>query len=238
MSPDLFVWVQTSKHRDPSAALANIEASDIGTDYLRIHDDNDWPDFDALQVWWKEQWFSIAEQAKASGCRYVLRLEDDIVVNRHIRHNVLTWPALQQDDFGYGTLFCPDYWGFGGALLQIDKDLTARRGDLSEGAQGQVLKTEHILETIQQTDEARNRDGQIVPLSFDWSVSRAAAQLGRTSYVHLPALVNVTEISLRSSLSRHLPTDTSETHCWGTKQFSPRWKRPTKLPERSCPHPL
>lgn len=210
----LFVWVQTCKHRDPTDALNNIERSDIGTDYTRIHDDNDWPSPEALQAWWMRQWIRLAEEAKKRGCDWMLRLEDDIVVNRHIRYNVLKWPALREQVFGYGTLFCIDSWP-PSIFHKYSPNLYTLRTPHIAGAQGQVLPTSKVPEIIEKTLETKD-----LPVSFDSSISSAVSALGLENFVHIPALVNVSEAHQKSTLS--------EVSCAteSTKSFAPRWKRP------------
>lgn len=91
-----------------------LEASDIREDYTRIvqkpHED------------WKTNFLNVLIAMQHSRCEYVVRFEDDCVgVNKHIKHNLLTWPAIKDSSFGAGWGYHPgnipgshDRWHFGG----------------------------------------------------------------------------------------------------------------------------
>jgi len=54
----------------------------------------------------KCQFFAeLLEKMAACDAQYVIRLEDDVLVNRHLVHNFLTWPALRDPLFGAGWLY-------------------------------------------------------------------------------------------------------------------------------------
>lgn len=222
----LFVWVQTSKHRDPSKALASIEESDIGTDYLLVKDDNDWNNGSAykrLQAWWGEQWQAAADAAEVAGCPWILRLEDDVEVNRHIKHNVLHWEALKDPNFAYGTLFHRDCWKEG-EQYYIDKKTGVAfvKRVFLEGAQGQVVATKHVKDMLGLTQHALRINGD--KLSFDCALSGAASMLKLVRCVHLPALVVESEVGIYSSLSSNKNRTPENYSNSGFKMYSERWK--------------
>lgn len=81
------------------SVLASIEASDIGTNYdLR---------FQPLGLTIREHFFDTMRSAATRGCDLVLRLEDDVLVNQHILHNLASWPAIDDPRFGAGWAFDP-----------------------------------------------------------------------------------------------------------------------------------
>lgn len=234
---DLFVWLQTTVRRDSSKTRASIEASDIGNRYTTAIDTNFWKfpaDYPKLQLWWEEHMLKMADLALANNCLWMLRLEDDIVVNKHIVHNVSSWPALNDPFFGIGTLFYPNYWEripwafkkskHSGEIFRDSKSV--------EGAQGQLIRADRVHELIPLTRKARAQKLRNKPtdVSFDWSISRAAFLLGHTTYgaplrtfVHEPSLVDVHQESC-NSLINNIKSD-PKFHYWGDHKFDASWKR-------------
>lgn len=49
----------------------------------------------------------VLAKMAAAETPYVIRCEDDILVNRHLVHNFLSWPALTDPRFGCGWLYVP-----------------------------------------------------------------------------------------------------------------------------------
>lgn len=236
----LFVWVHSSKRRDPSSTLQSVEASDIGKNYLHVRDEESrtFPkDYPNLQQWWQQQWLKAAKLAEEQDCQWILRLEDDIIVNRHIRHNVLTWPALRDPDFGLGTVFWMDYWDKDPEIFKTSEHSGEDYRDTPdvEGAQGQVLKTTMVPDLIEASKQAIIDRGFPKHVSFDWSLSRGAHQLGLQiqersgvpfrTFVHYPSLVNITEASRTTTLSENATPQQWDAHYWANNSFSADWKR-------------
>ncbi len=101
MPLSLGVFVQSHAGRDPvlKELRASLEASDIGTDYLvMMHPP-------ARTV--VEHFLDVLRAMRDADTELVLRLEDDAVVNRHVRHNLTTWPAIHRPDFGAGWAMSP-----------------------------------------------------------------------------------------------------------------------------------
>jgi hypothetical protein len=151
---------------------------------------------------------------------------------------VLTWPALDDPDFGLGTLFKIDYWSNHPRIFRQGKSGCIYRDTLDiEGGQAQVIPTNMVKDLIPLTQRARQERGN-VPLCFDWCLSRAAQYLGWSqhtrlgqpfhTFVHSPSLVNVTEASLTSSLSMDPKREDPNTHYWANNSFDASWKRASK----------
>lgn len=150
--------------------LDSIHASDIGTDfYISLQP----PDLTPRQHFLRLlRWMADAPTP------YVLRLEDDAIVNRHILANIRSWPALDDPRFGAGWLFCPLDRPYGGLW------------DRSElhGSVGVVLPTEDIPRLIPRVErwfEEHERR-----LSQDIALSRAVWLSGKRLFLHRPALVD------------------------------------------------
>lgn len=80
---------------------------------------------------------------------WVIRLEDDVLVNRHLLHNFLTWPALSDPRFGAGWLFSPQI------LLnqtQLEQGHYIRNDPIMSYAFGVGLKAETAQACIDEYD--------------------------------------------------------------------------------------
>jgi glycosyltransferase involved in cell wall biosynthesis len=74
-----------------------IEASDIGTNYDVM--------FQRPEHNSREHFLAVLDRLAAADTDLVLRLEDDVDVNRHILYNLSTWPELDDPRFGVGWVF-------------------------------------------------------------------------------------------------------------------------------------
>lgn len=97
----LTALVQTCTGREASLqrTLASIEASDI-EDYEVLHH--------PATMTNRRFFLSVLDRAIDLPVDYVLVLEDDVTVGRYIRHNILSWPAIEVEDFAAGWVFVPD----------------------------------------------------------------------------------------------------------------------------------
>ena len=93
---DVTVFVQTCPARRHllHETASWVERSDIGKNYTVLEHQEGQPLKDFL-------WSVLTEMAHAP-TQYVLRLEDDAIVGRHILHNTFLWQALKEEDFGAG----------------------------------------------------------------------------------------------------------------------------------------
>lgn len=236
---NIFVWLQTTSQRDSSRTTASIEKSDIGQNYTTVVDTavRSFPeDYPGLQLWWENQMLAMAQKALENGCEWILRLEDDIVVNRYILHNIEKWRALHDPYFGVGLFFWPNYWHETPWAFKRSEHTGAAYKDSVdvEGAQSQLLKSSMVEQLIPLTRKARQQRGLNKPtdsVSFDWSISRAARNLGLSThpgvaylpFVHKPALVDIHNESLKSVIGA---TDSDPRfHYWGDEAFNPTWRK-------------
>jgi len=238
---DFFVWVQATTRRDYSPTLASIEASDIGKNYHLHLDPSErvFPrDYAALQQWWYDAMLEMCLAAHSNDQSWMLRLEDDIIVNESILHNIYTWPALDDPLFGFGTLFHPDYWDSAPKIFAsspFSKEKYRNTKDV-EGAQAQVFHVDTLLQILPFVKEAicsRGLGRPQDPPSFDWGLSRAAFMLGcrqkyrKQVFVHSPGLVNLRDCSRSSTLTAQTKPQTVSEHYWSHKNFNPTWRRTT-----------
>lgn len=164
---------------------------------------------------------------------YVLRLEDDIIVNRHILHNLCTWPALEDDRFGMGLAF----------VNQILYELPHSRDNVQHAhhsewgmfrdpsstpwAQAHFFKSEHLIPAAQcYFEELAEKNPKYyaqldkVALAFDWAITKAMGRMGLRVYLHQPSLAQGTEMGdVRALSGQRVPNPHR------ASDFDPDWKR-------------
>jgi len=224
--PTLYVWLNTClQRRDHLGALRRslLEAGIAPSERFHVLG----LQYQEIKEWWKQQWLDAAVQARGSGCSHVLRIEDDIVVGRHLRHNVLTWPALGLDDFGVGLLFMDDSRLLNLGAWEIDPQTgaLATKADYLPCGQGQLIETDFIDPVMRKFGDAESsflhHYGMMHGSFFDCMFTHAASLLGRRLFVHVPAQVQTTELSTESALA----TGSSQSHS-ASKIWNPDWRRP------------
>lgn len=200
------VWVHSCEFRAGSECLTrtllSLRESDIGNDF-EVCMGPPWTpqvltDPEAklyMDPWWKDTLMRKSEESTAGGKRgYVLRLEDDVIVNRHILHNVKTWPALDEPKFGVGDLFNYDQtWPDLADRMRIRRvrEDVFRRLELDQvGSQGQLLAAAAIPAILAKVGRAHEYYSNKLFISYDLMTSRPCAYAGYGFYAHIPSLVN------------------------------------------------
>lgn len=226
--PRIAVWLHTCFRRAGSRELAltreSLAASDVGV-YATVEQK---PGQNPQQVF-LDGWRRVAKAA--AGCSHVLRLEDDVLVNRHLRHNLERWAALDEPNFGAGWLYCHE-----GVRDDLRNDGGGRawaRGPLSgdlfrlvprlHGAQGVLLPARNLDRIIARAEmlTAELLDAPCGPddpalINFDISLSSAVWATGTRVYLHEPALVgDVPDVESASGNVRP----------GGSSRFSPDFRR-------------
>lgn len=180
-----------------------LELSDIGTDYEVMYQGEKTPP--------KEHFLNVMRRLSEFDSEYVVRLEDDCYkVNRHIKHNLLTWRALKDWRFGVG-------WGFRpGGSRPRNKEWHQGRYHASLCT---IFRRDMVPEIIKGCEKWFDFDKS--PLPQDIAITMAVYEMGKQTAIHGPSLVE-NNIHAKSTLS-HLngPEHTSG----GT--FNALWKRPT-----------
>jgi hypothetical protein len=222
MNPEaagLYVWVHTCPQRVDHIGqlLDSLAESDVDRFDVRCHE----PGLSWSQIgkWWVEQWEEAGKKATGRGAALVLRLEDDVVVNRHLEHNVSSWPAVRLPDFGVGSLFLEDSLIARLAPFEVDTQTGAMRTHLDRLAfgQAQVVPAEQcglFARTAFAATEALRRAGTASESEFDCGLTRAAHDYGKRTYLHVPSLVQTTALSGESILDRNASRAHSASRTW------------------------
>jgi len=160
---------------------------------------------------------------------YVLRLEDDIIVNKHILHNLCTWPALDDPSFGMGLAFVNHLLY---ELPQSRDNVSGTFGTFRDPtstpwAQAHFFKSEHLIPAAQcyfeeladKHSDYYRRLGKVA-LAFDWAITTAMGRMGYNVYLHQPSLVQCTEVADTRALSGEAVAVPHR-----ARDFDPDWRR-------------
>lgn len=209
------VFIQSCPQRASTLmeTLASVEASDIGHDYEVLMHPPGLPLNDFFYA-------VLGEMAKAK-TEYVIRLEDDALVNKHIVHNALSWPALQDPEFGGGWLFVPH--GLMGpswfSAHRMSKGEMYRTKFPLHSSVGYMFRTDtlpKIIEAMHAYDDDKRYNGGMM----DFGVSLAIEKLGLRLYLHVPSLV---EHNLKIPSAMEHKYDSGTATAGGL--FKPEWRR-------------
>lgn len=234
------VIVQTCPQRrnDVAVTLASLRESDIGNDFEVMEH----PDGMERCRFFRTVLIMMAE----APTDYVIRCEDDILVNRHILHNFLGWSALSEPTFGCGWLYVSAAALCHESAKRVNGHLF-RGWPVMYGALCVGMPTAHARTCVELLDEwieaygcplsgcARDRpcsharQGGVEghnPHNFgqDTLVSQAMWKLNKRVFYHVPALAenrlipSVRGTSFRAGMDRW--------HLQAGRNFKPEWRRP------------
>jgi hypothetical protein len=238
---EVAVFVQTCPARRVGAreTLESVRASDIGEDFSVLEHPSDQT---------KCQFFeSVLRQMSAADAPYVMRLEDDVIVNRHILHNFLTWPALKNPLFGAGWLYVSE------AAFRATRThrMGYRNTEVMYGSLCVGMPREHVAAAVQLLEEwqklfgcaldtcncGKRNDRPRMSKTYgqDCALSRAVWKLGKRVFFHDPVLAENRLIQ-----STHgLKTTGHPSHWRAGKLFQVQWRRsPNAIEEESFSAPL
>lgn len=177
---------------------------------------------------------------------YVIRCEDDIFVNKHILHNLLSWPALSEPTFGCGWLYVSEAAILHESAHRVNGHLF-RSWPIMYGSLCVGMPTAHVQACIDLLDEwietygcplsgcaagrrcshargtelAEGRD----PNAYgqDTLISQAMWKLDKRVFYHVPALAENRLIpSVRGT---NFPAGTDLRHLQAGPHFKPEWRR-------------
>jgi len=172
---------------------------------------------------------------------YVLRLEDDVQVNKHIIHNLCTWDALRDPEFGCGVLFA--HRDNVGEFQRGEFGLVNQsRASKISYAQGHLYESSALQLACKAVWDVLQREGENWKTidrrwsRFDGTMTLAMGIVGKHIYLHRPSLVDCTEVACIDSLHcRRGPagaTDVGEVRDQVAKDiphraldFDPDWRR-------------
>lgn len=194
---------------------ASIEASDIGTDYELV--------MQGAHVDLIDHFIGMLRHMAQADSELVLRLEDDVAVNRFIVHNLTTWPAVKKQRFLLGWAFDP-----GGAAMTVHDRMYQRpasrerwidSGDILY-AQAVLMKTRDVPEIADACREFWRQRPELPGSYMDLALANVPRILGRGAVVvHAPSLTEHL-LQLPSQLEhRH------DLHATSMGTFLKDWKR-------------
>lgn len=217
---DIFIWVNHSVQREGSEVFArtlrSLNESDAkGQFEVWTHDPKEQSQSD---------WLIDRLRQAASRAKFFIRLENDVVVNRYLCHNVASWSALSEPDFGLGLLYSNHTLVHGLARQHLARSKAGnlrRKTRWIEGGQAQLYKSE-LVEGIVANFAKEKKELSHAPWYSDhicmpdfW-VSTAVYELGLSTYLMEPSLVQ--HIGTQSSMS---PVDASGIY---SRNFDQDWK--------------
>ena len=142
------------------------------------------------------------EQGFASGADFVLFLEDDLDFNRHLHHNLLTWPPIHSRLACLASLYNPN-------IRELACDVPNRSRLVAPtcvfGSQALLISNKAVAHILRHWNSIRGMQ--------DIRISRLAGRLQTVVFYHAPSLV------------QHL----GKKSLWGgtyhlAKDFDPEWK--------------
>jgi hypothetical protein len=202
MSPsDFHVFLHTCHRRlgKIGETLASLDASDIRGRYVV---ENQHTGEIPMSFW-----ANAMSRGFFAGKRFIVRLEDDIVVAPRLLEALAAWPALEDPAFGMGLL-CLGWYPHQGGLVERP-ELRAWESSLSHNcpAMAQVFSRASIIQIIKHVRRSRThwwRWSSRPMIDFDVSVSEACTALRLKVFVHNPMLVRPAALHDRST---HEPPD-------------------------------
>lgn len=231
---DLAVIVQTCPERrdDAQATLASLDDSDVGHVEVMEHPEG---------VERCRFYRTVLRRMAEVDAEYVIRCEDDILVNRHLRYNFMAWPALGHEAFGAGWLYVSQMAVRDAATTARLDGFLVRDTPVMYGALCVGMPRSHARACLDLLDEKIERYG--CPLSKcapnracshatapledphehgqDTLISQAMWRMGKRVFFHLPALA---ENRLIESVRGTPPVGDSR-HLQAGPYFDAEWSR-------------
>jgi hypothetical protein len=201
---EVVVFAAPGRDAAHTQCFASIEASDIGKSYVvSLHPEG-------LSA--NEHWRATHLLAARAKSEFVLVLEDDVLVNRHILDNIDTWRWKHNRDFGAGWVYNP-----GG--YSTNKDTWYRGAKPWAMTPGVLYRTDTLAKFVEVAWEKMNAPKS--PLPWDCAIAFAAEGDGKRIRVHFPSLVeHLNDVPSKIGNSSKSSMRTSG----GT--FRPDWRRP------------
>lgn len=219
---DARVVLQTvaARARARIPTLRSIANSDIGNNFSILHGncgDREGDPQAADSMTFGEHLATVLRSFPASGKPWGIWLEDDVLLNEQILHNLARWEATRKDNFGVGWLFLPFGTSRDGNRLGRDGGELYRRLE-----KGFMHVSVAVLFRSDLCNEIADRITVIDPcgVKFDLSVSEAVLDMERRCYLHEPSLAEH-RIDIPSTLGHEHPVE----HHTTNGHFDPKWCR-------------
>jgi len=213
---NLVVWVHTCPQRKSSLdeTLASIDQSDLPIYRVLSAGEHGKPySWTATIEWWLDRWLEMAALGE-----WVLRLEDDVIVSKHIRHNLETWPAILEPDFGMGIGFIFDWLvrDLGGIEFLPNKVVRSKAVAWA-GGQAQLMPsrvTTQIVPLLRSNLHSANRSAKPSAVWLDTIITQELTRNKYRTYLHVPSLVRTSSLSTISVASVCARSDHYATKTW------------------------
>lgn len=204
----VLVWLHTWHGRDGlrDATVASVEASDAKNRFeiMRQPEGADRDDY-YMRV--------LSDLANRADIDWMLRIEDDALVNRHLLHNVCRWKAINDPLFGAGWLSVTD------DLLADHTHCGTRNGFRTREykechfAGGVLMRTALLKRAIPMVEE------RLPGLRFapGCGISNAVWRADKRVFFHTPAIVFI---------DMGVPTYHGPTRSRWKQPYEPDWKAP------------
>lgn len=171
-------FVQAVEKRRPAAERLSAQLSASDLDFHEVL--YQLPEHDAWQHFWR-----TLEAMRASDADLVVRLEDDALVGKHLKHNCAKWPVIEREDFGCG-------WLYSSPASVIDYIYHARlnnpnRKQFLDGSVAVLFRRQDLDWMIPafQAWARRCPSGY----AYDYCISGVVREQGKTLWCHDPPLV-------------------------------------------------
>lgn len=210
--PHIEFHVFASRDGSRPVAHARLRSSLARSDVGQYH----WHTQECEDPW--EHWERVHRRAAESSARFVAVLEDDIVVNQHLRHNLESAPAL--GDPIMGAVFGFNLQAYASSVpLGESKPLERREAYCTQCV---VYPTDRLVGYVEQSLRLRSRNGRWYP--WDVAITRAVYDSGTSDnpkrvLVHNPSLIEHPD-DLPSLMN---PETRRWRHSGGS--FCERWRR-------------
>lgn len=208
----VFCWVHTWHGRDAKdrdKTIRSIDASDLAGRYSVMCQ----PKSEHRDDFYMRVLRRICDDTRFD---YMLRLEDDVIVNKSILHNACRWRAPSHPLFGAGWLSATS------GLLE--DNINCRRLDghwvreypECHFAGGLLMPTETLRSGLSYLEQRlRAGGGQFAP---GCSLSRAVWSLGKRVFFHDPSIVKID-----MSIPAYHPARADQSDFW-RQPFDPSWR--------------
>lgn len=177
-TPTLAAWMVTCPEREDirQATLASLRDSDWRDLEVRIVVDPEQTGERTERI--TRQFRHVLQQFVGHEAEYALLLEDDLIFNRHFRHNLERWQPYREREI---TLAGLCNFGHREIAFDVARHAVAVDPSAAFGSQA-LLLSKRTAEHIVRTWDTLNAFS-------DLRILRLAAQLGRPIYYHTPSLV-------------------------------------------------
>jgi hypothetical protein len=176
--PLVTAWMITCEERGETrrATLASLATTDWPDLPLQVQVDPERRGDRRERI--SRQVFRVMQQFLDQSAHYLLLLEDDLVFNRHLRHNLEHWRPFRERDITLGGLYNP-------GLREIAFDLA---GQALAVAPHDAFGTQALLLSRPTVTHATAEWGSL-SAPADLRLMHLAGTLGRPLYYHAPSLI-------------------------------------------------